>query len=119
MASMAISVTACNGEKLRVATPTPRATIEQIDPLISWSSGPEIFPPSWLGAPFHETAGPVNPSQKNRARDIVRRALRKYPPSLIAGTIAKGRIYILGELKVFRSLQFSGTVWSLLLLRFH
>ena len=109
LAALAVSVIACNGEKLRVATPTPRATIEQIDPLISWSSGPEIFPPGWLTAPFYQAARPIDPSRKDRARAIVRRALQKYPASLVAGTIAKGRIYILGEMKVYRSLQFAGT----------
>ena len=107
-AVVAVSAIACDGRKLRV-TPTPRATIEQIDPLISWSSGPEIFPPSWLAAPFHQAARPIDNSQKDRARAIVRRALQKYPAALVARTIAKGRVYIIGELKVYRSLQFAGT----------
>ncbi|MDP6635506.1 MAG: hypothetical protein QGG42_11440 [Phycisphaerae bacterium] len=105
---IAISAISCNQEELRLAA-YPRATIEQIDPLISWSSGSDIFPPSWLDAPFYQTARPIHPSEKDRARTIVRRALRKYPASLVAETIDEGRIYILGELKVYRSLQFSGT----------
>jgi hypothetical protein len=108
LAAVAVSAIACNVREPGV-TPTPRATIEQIDPLISWSSGPEIFPPGWLKAPFHQTAAPIDPSCKNRARKIVRRALQKYPAALVARTIAKGRIYIVGELKVYRSLQFAGT----------
>ena len=108
-AAIAVSTIACNGEKLRVATPTPRATIEQIDPLISWSAGPEIFPASWLEAPFYQAARPIDPSRKDRARAIVRWALRKYPASVVARTIARDRIYILEELKVYRSLQFAGT----------
>ena len=107
-AAIAVSTIACNGEKLRM-TAQPRATVEQIDPLISWSSGPEIFPPSWLDAPFHQAAAPIDPSHKDRGRAIVRRALQKYPASLVEATLAKGGIYILGELKVYRSLQFSGT----------
>ena len=108
LAIIAVSTIACNGEKLRI-TAQAHATIEQIDPLISWSSGQEIFPPNWLDAPFHQTAGPIDPSHKDRGRAIVRRALRKYPASMVATTLAKGRVYILGELKVYRSLQFSGT----------
>ena len=107
-AAIAVSAIACNGRTLRV-TPTPRATVEQIDPLISWSSGPEIFPPSWREAPFHQTARPIDPSRKDRARAIVRQAMQKYPAALVARTIAKGRIYILGELKVYRNMQFAGT----------
>jgi len=109
LAVVAVSAIACNDQKLRVTTPTPRATVEQIDPLISWSSGPEIFPPSWLKAPFYQAARPIDPSHKNRARAVVRWALQKYPAALVARTIAKGRIYILGEMKVYRSLQFAGT----------
>jgi hypothetical protein len=109
LATVAISTIACGDQKLRVATPTPRATVEQIDPLISWSSGPEIFPRSWLKAPFYQAARPIDPSCKDRARAIVRRALQKYPAALVARTIATGRVYILGELKVYRSLQFAGT----------
>lgn len=103
-----VSTIACEGRELGV-TPTPRAKVEQIDPLISWSSGPKIFPPSWLEAPFYQTSAPIDPSCKERARAIIRRALQKYPAALIARTIANGRIYVLGELKVYRSMQFAGT----------
>ena len=108
MATATVSTIACNGENSRM-TAQPSATIEQIDPLISWSSGPEIFPSSWLDAPFYQTAAPIDPSQKDRARAIVRRALQKYPADLIERTLEKGRIYMLGEMKVYRNLQFGGT----------
>jgi len=108
IASLAASAIACNGENSHM-TGHRRAAIEQIDPLISWSAEPEIFPSSWLGAPFHQAADPIDPAEKARARKIVRRALSKYPASLVSRTISPRKIYVLGELRVYRNLRFSGT----------
>jgi hypothetical protein len=91
------------------ATSRPAGAIRKFDHLISFASGPESFPRSWRIAPFHQTASPIDPSQKDRARRLIAISLGKYPAALIKATLREGSIYALGELKVYRRMQFSGT----------
>jgi len=103
---MAVSAVGCQSEPIRPAV-VRDVTDRQLDKLISWSAGPEIFPASWLRPPFHQKAKPIDPARKDKARRIVRYALSKYPEPMIRKTIR--RIYILGEMVVYRSLRFAGT----------
>jgi len=106
LAVIAVSTIGCQSEQISVAV-TRDVTDQEADALISWSAGEEIFPPSWLRAPFYQKARPIDAAQKARARAIVMRELGKYPKSVVSKTIR--RIYILGEMLVYRSLRFAGT----------
>ncbi len=90
-------------------TSRPSRRIRNFDHLISFASGPEVFPKSWLRAPFYQTASPIDPSQKDRARRVISRSLAKYPDAVIKATLGDKSVYALGGLKVYRRMNFGGT----------
>lgn len=57
----------------------------------------DIFPESWHGGKVNASAQPLEGDQMDRMRDIVERALGKYPPALLGTTLKK--VYGLGHLE--------------------
>lgn len=70
--------------------------------IIDHLASSEIFPESWLTSKINAQAQPLAESERERARQIVERALTHYPADLLAATLKK--IYLLGRL------EYSGAV---------
>lgn len=79
-----------------VATADPLELIAQPVPVVT-ASDSSIFPESWLRAPIHATGGMLAPPDAERALDIVKRALAKYPDPVLARHLKA--VYVLSELK--------------------
>ena len=58
-----------------------------------------IFPDSWLKAPIRAKAELLEESQRQRARDIVARALAKYPAKVLQDHLRK--VQVVGRLEYF------------------
>jgi dipeptidyl-peptidase 4 len=87
---------ACADE--RTHAPNPEIILHQ--------ASAAIFPESWRGGSVNAGASPLPATQAERLRSILGRALSKYPPSLLDGTLRK--IYGLGHLE-YRGVATGGT----------
>lgn len=61
------------------------------------SSDPAMFPESWRGEPISASGRALDEAEFARARDILTRAARKYPPEVLERQLSA--VYVLAELE--------------------
>ena len=86
---------------------TATETVLQESPVrMVTSSSPTIFPKEWLTAEIRATAKSLAPSERERTRRILNKALQKYPKPLLNQHLKT--IYVVAELS-YSGIGASGT----------
>ena len=73
---------------------------------VSFYYDASIFPPSWLEAPIKASAEAIHPDETSRCKQILIKALRKYPVALLQRELQ--HIYFLHSMR-FYNLDYGGT----------
>lgn len=94
------------GLKAIGTAPVPELVIQQSPVRIVSSSDPHIFPSSWHTKQIRANAKVLDKSEVERTRQILNRAIRKYPQHILATNLRM--VYVLSELD-YLGITASGT----------
>ncbi len=101
LAPLLVTCSACS-----TIRPPVRFQDESSDVSIILGVEPEMFPETWLQAGIKAEASPLDRSEEQRSLAIVKRALAKYPNSLLHENLE--RLYVVGKLD-FSGITCGGT----------